>query len=109
MAVAAFESTLDRTLVDAPLVLAHGTLTYYHTVCDRPQAAKKANAHRFIMLFPDGYQTLCGEKGAMVCEHAHDYWPDACFSQWLTAGNSSPLFWMKITFPFPRIPYSFPE
>ena len=30
------------------------------------QAAKRSNAHRFIMQFPDGYETLCGEKGAMV-------------------------------------------
>jgi ABC-type multidrug transport system fused ATPase/permease subunit len=30
------------------------------------QAAKKANAHKFIMQFPDGYDTYCGEKGAQL-------------------------------------------
>lgn len=30
------------------------------------QAAKEANAHDFIMQFPDGYDTLVGERGVML-------------------------------------------
>lgn len=30
------------------------------------EAAKAANAHSFIMSFPDGYQTQVGEKGAQL-------------------------------------------
>mmetsp|Transcript_13435 Transcript_13435/g.25091 ORF Transcript_13435/g.25091 Transcript_13435/m.25091 type:complete len:891 (-) Transcript_13435:145-2817(-) len=30
------------------------------------EAAKQANAHEFIMEFPDGYETLVGESGAQV-------------------------------------------
>ena len=29
-------------------------------------AAKEANAHDFIMRFPDGYDTLVGERGVML-------------------------------------------
>ncbi|XP_046851815.1 ATP-dependent translocase ABCB1-like [Xenia sp. Carnegie-2017] len=30
------------------------------------EVAKKANAHSFITQFPQGYQTLCGERGAQM-------------------------------------------
>lgn len=29
-------------------------------------AARRANAHDFIMSFPDGYDTYCGERGTQV-------------------------------------------
>jgi ATP-binding cassette subfamily B protein len=30
------------------------------------ETAKKANAHDFIIAFPDGYDTIVGEKGIQI-------------------------------------------
>jgi len=30
------------------------------------EAARQANAHDFIMAFPDGYNTSCGQKGVVL-------------------------------------------
>ncbi len=36
------------------------------TLPDIESAAKKANCHAFISTFPEGYQTLCGERGVQL-------------------------------------------
>lgn len=35
-------------------------------MADIEEAAKKANAYNFIKNFPDGFQTLVGERGVML-------------------------------------------
>lgn len=36
------------------------------TMAEVEAAARQANAHEFIMSFPDGYETNCGEKGVTI-------------------------------------------
>merc|ERR1719245_1337563 len=45
--------------------IAYGAVNGYSTA-DLYQAAKAANAHKFIMAFDDKYDTLCGERGVLL-------------------------------------------
>jgi subfamily B ATP-binding cassette protein MsbA len=60
-------------------IVSQETLLLYGTVCDNiaygkldaskqeiEQAAKAANAHKFIMSFPDGYDSIIGERGVKL-------------------------------------------
>ena len=44
--------------------IAYGKL--HATTFEIEEAARKANAHDFIMSFPEGYQTIVGERGIML-------------------------------------------
>ena len=47
-------------------VTSHTGVDWEATPEEIQQAARLANAHEFIMGFPEGYDTLVGEKGAKL-------------------------------------------
>nr|CAD1918043.1 ABCB transporter [Chrysochus auratus] len=62
LGVVSQEPTLFATTISENI--RYGKLTVSQREIE--EAAKKANAHKFIMCLPNGYQTLIGERGAQL-------------------------------------------